>query len=97
VEQLASGETGTETYEIASEEDMSVMEVAQTVQQVALGERGADTDIVLVENPRSAETMVEEFKVDISATEEQLEWGPNEDVAESVRSLLSEQIDQTKI
>jgi len=61
LEQLERGETGTETYEIASDEDMSVMEVAEIVREAASAERGIDVDVELVENPRSAETMVEEF------------------------------------
>ena len=88
LEQLASGETGTETFEIASEEDLSVMRVAETVQEVAREERGIDVDVELVENPRSAETMVEEFGVDISAGRTKLGWEPTERVAASVRRLL---------
>jgi UDP-glucose 4-epimerase len=49
LEQLERGETETETFEIASEEDMSVMRVS-----------GIDVDVELVENPRSVETMVED-------------------------------------
>jgi len=88
LEQLERGETGTETYEIASDEDMSVMEVAEIVREAASAERGIDVDVELVENPRSAETMVEEFGVDISAAEERLGWEPRESVSESVRHLL---------
>jgi len=90
LEQLERGETGTETYEIASDEDMSVMEVAEIVREAASAESGIDVDVKLVENPRSGETMVEEFGVDISAAGERLGWEPSESVAESVRRLLSE-------
>jgi len=93
LEQLASGETGTETFEIASEEDMSVMEVAEIVREVAHEEREIDVDVELVENPRSAETMVEEFGVDISAAGERLGWAPSESVNESVRHLLTPKSD----
>jgi len=41
LEQLERGETGTETYEIASDEDMSVMEVAEIVREAASAERGS--------------------------------------------------------
>jgi len=91
LEQLERGETGTETYEIASEEDMSVMRVAEIVREAASEERGIDIDVELVENPRSGETMVEEFGVDISGARELLGWEPNESVEESVGILLSEQ------
>jgi len=90
VEQLASGETGTETYEIASDEDMSVMEVAEIVREIAREERGIDVDVELVENPRSDETMVEEFSVDISSTKGRLGWKTTESVAVAVRELLEE-------
>jgi len=86
--QLERGETGTETFEIASEEDLSVMRVAEIVREVTREERGIDVDVELVENPRSGETMVEEFGVDISGARELLKWKPNESVVESVGRLL---------
>jgi UDP-glucose 4-epimerase len=88
VEQLDRGETGTETYEIASDEDMSVMEVAEIVRDVALEERGIDVDVELVENPRSDETMVEEFGVDVSAARNELGWKNKEGVKGSILKLL---------
>jgi UDP-glucose 4-epimerase len=88
VEQLAKGETGTETYEIASEEDPSVKRVGEIVREVAREERGIDVDVELVENPRSAETMVEEFGVDISATRSRIGWRPTRTVSDSIRDLI---------
>ena len=85
LEQLERGVTGTETYEIASDEDMSVMEVAEIVREAASEEREIDVDVELVENPRSAETMVEEFGVDISGARKTLDWRPEEDIENSVR------------
>jgi UDP-glucose 4-epimerase len=90
VEQLERGETGTETYEIASDEDMSVMEVAEIVREAALEEHGIDVDVELVENPRSTETMVEEFGVDTSDTHEELGWVRKEIIKQSVSRLLQE-------
>ena len=90
VEQLARGETGTETYEIASEEDLSVMRVAEIVQEAAQSERGIGVDVELVENPRVAETMVEEFGVDISNAREKLGWKNKETVKRSILTLLQE-------
>jgi len=87
--QLARGETGTETYEIAGEEDMSVMSVAEIVRRAAADVSDVDVDVELVENPRGAETMVEEFGVDISAARETLGWSPEESVEASVRRLLA--------
>ncbi|MDB2283303.1 NAD(P)-dependent oxidoreductase [Halorubrum ezzemoulense] len=93
VGQLARGETGTETYEIASDESMGVMEVAEIVQEAAREERGIEVDIELVENPRSGETMVEEFGVDISGARETLGWEVRESVADAVREEL-ERVDR---
>ena len=87
--QLESGSTGTETYEIAGEEDMSVMTVAEIVRNAAEEELGTEIDVDLIENPRSAETMVEEFSVDISKAKSVLGWKPNKTVAESVQRLLA--------
>ena len=89
VGQLARGETGTETYEIASEEDLGVMEVAEIVQETAREERGIEVDVELVENPRSGETMVEEFGVDISGARDVLGWEVRESVAGAVREGLA--------
>jgi len=88
LEQLERGETGTETYEIASDEDMSVMRVAEIVREAASEERGIDIDVELVENPRSGETMVEEFGVDISGARSRLGWEPGESVERTVRNVL---------
>ena len=84
LEQLERGETGKETYEIASDEDMSVMEAAEIVREVSREVRGIDVDVELVENPRSGETMVEDFGVDISAAGERLGWIPEESVRGAV-------------
>ena len=83
-------ETGVEEFEIASEEDPSVMAVAELVQSAAREERGLDVDVELVENPRSAETLVDEFGVETSATKRELGWEPTESVRASVRKLLAE-------
>jgi len=86
--QLDRDETGTETYEIASKEDLSVMTVAEMVRDAADELLGMDIDIELVENPRAGETMVEEFGVDISEARQTLGWEPAESVEESVHRLF---------
>ncbi|MGZ0745973.1 NAD-dependent epimerase/dehydratase family protein [Haloparvum sp. AD34] len=85
---LEAGETGVTAYEIASDEDPSVTEVAEIVQRLASEVANEDVDIELRENPRSGETLVDEFGVDTSRTEAELGWGPERTVEESVRSLL---------
>lgn len=86
--QLKRGETGVETYEIASTEEMSVLELAETVQETANELFGTTVEIELVENPRAGETMVEQFSVDISAARDRLDWEPTRSVEESVQRLL---------
>jgi UDP-glucose 4-epimerase len=90
LDRLAAGETGTETYEVASEEDPGVMSVADTVATLARAELGVEPEVKLVENPRSGETMVEEFAVDTSKTRRELGWQPTHTVEESVRGLFQE-------
>ncbi|WP_313692518.1 NAD-dependent epimerase/dehydratase family protein [Halorarum halobium] len=87
-EQLEAGETGVEKYEIASEEDPGVMAVAELVRRLAGEELGTEPEVKLVENPRSAETLVDSFEVDISEARETLGWEPEYGVEDSVRELL---------
>jgi UDP-glucose 4-epimerase len=51
-------------------------------------ERGTTVAIDLVENPRSDETMVKEFGVDISAAKATLGWEPAESIQDSVETLI---------
>ncbi|QLK26807.1 NAD(P)-dependent oxidoreductase [Natrinema zhouii] len=88
LDQLSNGETGTETYEIAGNEDPSVMSVAETIQSIAADELGVSVDVELVENPRSGETMVENFVVDTSTANERLGWEARHTVEASVRELI---------
>lgn len=69
---------------------MSVMTVAEIVRDTAKELFGAEVPIELVENPRSAETMVKEFSLDISTAKQVLGWEPSEKVTESVQQLLNE-------
>jgi UDP-glucose 4-epimerase len=85
---LETEETRTREFEIASDEDPSVMAVAELVQRVAREGRGLDVDVSLVENPRSAETLVDEFGVETSDIEAALGWEPAETIEASVRDLL---------
>ena len=92
LDQLAAGETGTWTYEIASDEDPSVMEVAEMVQSIA-AELGIETDVDLVANPRGNETLVSEFAVDTSKAKADLGWEATHSVEETVRELLKRRVE----
>jgi UDP-glucose 4-epimerase len=88
VEQLQNGVTGIETYEIAGEEDMSVMTVAEIVREVTEEKLGTEIDVELVKNPRSAEAMVEEFAVDTSRAAETLDWATTKSIKGSIKQLF---------
>ncbi|MEF8791709.1 MAG: NAD(P)-dependent oxidoreductase [Haloarculaceae archaeon] len=88
VERRANGETGAVRYELASDEDPSVMAVAETVRRIAREERGLDPEVQLVENPRGGETLVDEFGVDTTRIREELGWAPRESVEATIRELL---------
>ncbi|HET7322830.1 MAG TPA: NAD-dependent epimerase/dehydratase family protein [Halococcus sp.] len=88
VEQLDAGETGTEKYELASDEDPSVMDIAELVARVAREERDIETDISLLENPRSGETLVDTFPVDTTRTREKLGWHVEHTLEDTIRERL---------
>ncbi|WP_436903787.1 NAD-dependent epimerase/dehydratase family protein [Halovenus halobia] len=88
VTQLERGETGAQAYEIASEEDPSVQAVGELVQWIAKEEANIETEVKLVENPRSAETLVDQFTVDTSRTRSELGWEPTRTVEETIRDLI---------
>lgn len=88
LEQLEASETGSTAYEIAGNEDPSVMAVAEMVQRIATEELDEEPEVKLVENPRAAETLVEDFTVDISRAKSELGWEPRHTVEESIRELL---------
>ncbi|WP_255197135.1 NAD-dependent epimerase/dehydratase family protein [Halorarius litoreus] len=90
VDEQAAGATGAQKFEVASDEDPGVMQVAELVQRIAAEERGLDVDVSLVENPRSAETLVSEFGVDTSAIQRDLDWAPEQSIESTVRELLRE-------
>jgi len=89
LERSAGGETGVETYEIASDEDPGVMTIAERVQAIAREEAGIEVDVELVENPRAgSETLTDEFGVDTARTRRDLDWEPTRDVESTVRELI---------
>jgi len=87
--QLDAGETGVEKYEIASDEDPSVMTLAEWVAEIATEEHGLNPDIELVENPRGNETLVDTVTVDIETSHERLGWEPSKSVRSSIRQIFA--------
>mgnify|MGYP000436238596 FL=1 len=88
-ESLASDETGVEKYELASDEDPSVGDLAELVQRLAREERDIEVDVELVENPRAGEeTLVSEFPVDTSRAKAELGWETERTLETTVREAL---------
>lgn len=90
LDQLARDETGACAYEIASSEDPSVHTVAELVQEIAEEEAGIETEVSLVENPRSGETLIDKFTVDTTRAQSELGWEPTRTIEETVRDLIKE-------
>jgi UDP-glucose 4-epimerase len=89
LERSERGETGAEDYEIATDEDPSVMRIAERVQTAATEVAGIDVGIELVENPRAgSETLTDEFGVDTERTHRQLGWTPEHDVETTIRETM---------
>jgi nucleoside-diphosphate-sugar epimerase len=88
VDQLAAGDTGVEKYELGSDEDPSVMDIAELVAHVADEERDVEVDVELVENPRAGETLVDRFPVDTTRTHEKLGWSVEHSLEDTVRERL---------
>lgn len=90
LERRAGDETGVETYAIASDEDPSVGEIAELVREIGRDVAGLEPAVELVENPRSAETLVDDFPVDTTRTHDELGWAPTRTVEDSIRRLVRE-------
>jgi nucleoside-diphosphate-sugar epimerase len=86
---LEEHETGVDHYAIASDEDPSVEEVAERVHAMAQ-RAGYETSVELVDNPRSGETMVEQFGVDTSKAREELGWGPTRTIEDTIQKQLTD-------
>ena len=90
VESLDNGETGARAYEIASDEDPSVMTVAELVREIVADEHGEEVDVTLVENPRTAETLVDDFEIDTSRVRDELGWEATRSIEGTIRELVED-------
>ena len=88
-EQLEEHETGVDHHAIASDEDPSVEEVADRVHAIAQ-RAGYETGVELIDNPRSGETMVEQFSVDTSRTLDELDWKPTRTIEDTIQKQLTD-------
>ncbi|MFC6733995.1 NAD(P)-dependent oxidoreductase [Haladaptatus sp. DYSN1] len=85
--ELDAGETGVSKFELAGDEDLSVIDVAELVQSQAAEVLDSRPDLVMLENPRD-ETLVERFDVETSRTEEELGWERRHSIKRAIRADL---------
>ena len=83
---MSSGERG--AFEAPAKPPALVILVAERVKELAREELGREVEIKLVDNPRSGETLVENFTVDTTKARDQLGWESEHTVDASVRKLL---------
>jgi nucleoside-diphosphate-sugar epimerase len=88
LESLGAGETGVEKYEIASDEDPSVLAVAELVRDIVAEDRGTKPDVEFVENPRAAETLVDDFRIDTTSARQDLGWEATRSIEGTIRELV---------
>jgi len=81
-------ETGAQTLPIASGECMSILGLAETVQEVVEEERGYTVEIEMVENPRGGETAGGDFTVDTDGARESIGFEAKNSVEETVREIV---------
>ena len=90
VNHLISSDEGAGTLPLASGECMSVLDLAELVQDVARDELGDAPEIEMVENPRSSEAVSDDFTVDTSEASEKIGFGAKFSVEGAVRDMLDE-------
>jgi UDP-glucose 4-epimerase len=88
LEDLDEGNKGVEKYEIASDEDPSVTAVAELVRDIAAEKHDTEPEVKLVENPRAAETLVDDFRIDIAPARQDLGWEATRSIEGTIRELV---------
>jgi len=87
LENIVDADDGARTLPIASGECMSVLELAETVQDVVGEEMGYDVEIEVVENPRESEDVSGDFTVDTSEARDSIGFEAEHTVREAVREM----------
>ncbi len=85
---MDDAEDGATTIPIASGECMSVLDLAELVQEVVEDELGYTVEIEMVENPRGSEAAVDDFEVDTDGAAEFIGFRSGHDVRGTVGELL---------
>lgn len=87
-ELLDTDRTGAETFPIASGECMSILEIAETVQEIMEEEHGYRPEIELIENPRGSETEASDFEVDTSEAINEIGFSAEHSIRMTVREMI---------
>jgi len=88
VEHIFDDEDGARTFPIASGECMSVLELAETVQEIVNQERGYNVEIEMVKNPRESETVSDDFVVDTEGARDAIGFEAEYSVEDAVRVMV---------
>lgn len=88
-ELLTTDATGARTFPIAGGDCLSIRELAETVQEIVMEERGVEVPIEMVENPRGSEAVGSDFTVDTSAAAEAIGFEAEYTVERAVREMVS--------
>jgi UDP-glucose 4-epimerase len=88
LDRIVNEDEGATTFPIASGEWMSILGLAETVQEVVEEERSYAVDIEMVENPRGDESAADDFTVDTSEAREAIGFEARESVEETVREIV---------
>jgi UDP-glucose 4-epimerase len=86
----ADEEYGARTLPIASGEQHSILELAELVQRVTEEAQGRTVDVELVENPRGAETVSDDFTVETKPARDTIGFSAERTVEGFLREILGE-------
>lgn len=88
LEYLADASDGAESLPIASGESSSVLQIAQTVQRIVDEELDEQVEIEMVDNPRSSETVSEDFTVETETAERKMGYETKRSIESTIRRMV---------
>lgn len=88
LDRLLDADVGARTITIGSGECWSILDIAEAVQRIAGDVLGHEPDIALIENPRTFETVAEEFTVETETAREVIGFEAEQTVETAVREML---------
>lgn len=89
LERIKGEEDGKKVYLLASGESTSIKQLADVISEEGEQIVGQKPEVKIVENPRENDSVVENFDVDISKTEKELDFRAEHSLEESIREMLN--------